>query len=90
MELPTFSTARNNSSSLTPRCRHRYFTWSTSLMSMRPRSGNVLYAKSLPAVREKEWAALVQIVAAGNQLALHALYERAHRPVFHFDVRSHG
>jgi hypothetical protein len=26
VELPTLSTARSNSSSLTSRCRHRYFT----------------------------------------------------------------
>ena len=28
------------------------------------------------------WAALVQSIAAGDQLALHALYDRAHNPVF--------
>jgi RNA polymerase sigma-70 factor (ECF subfamily) len=50
--------------------------------------GDVLYAdKSKPRVPESEWVALVQSVAAGNQAALHALYERAHRPVFTLIVR---
>jgi RNA polymerase sigma-70 factor (ECF subfamily) len=42
----------------------------------------VLYAKSQPPVPEQAWARLVQSIAAGDQLALHALYEMAHRPVF--------
>jgi RNA polymerase sigma-70 factor (ECF subfamily) len=49
--------------------------------------GDVLYAKSTPPVLEQDWAALVQLIAAGDQLALHALYERAHRPVFTLIVR---
>ncbi len=49
--------------------------------------GDVLYAKSKPVAPEQEWAALVQSVAAGDQLALHALYERAHRPVFTLIMR---
>src|SRR5437764_15029554 len=49
--------------------------------------GDVLYAKSEPPVPEQDWAALVQSVAAGDQLALHALYERAHRLVFTLIVR---
>ena len=36
---------------------------------------------------EGEWVALVQSIAAGDQAALHALYERAHRPVFTLIVR---
>lgn len=44
--------------------------------------GEVLYAKSRAVVPEQDWAELVQSIAAGDQLALHALYERAHRPVF--------
>jgi len=36
---------------------------------------------------EKEWVELVQLIAAGDQLALHALYERAHRPVFTLAMR---
>ena len=50
--------------------------------------GDVLYAqqgKSL--VLEQEWAALVRAVAAGDEVALHALYERAHRPVYTLIVR---
>ena len=44
--------------------------------------GDVLYAKSKAPVLEQEWVTLVQSIAAGDQLALHALYERAHGPVF--------
>src|SRR5688572_21529895 len=44
--------------------------------------GDVLYAKSNAPVLEQEWATLVQSIAAGDQLALHALYEMAHRMVF--------
>jgi RNA polymerase sigma-70 factor, ECF subfamily len=50
--------------------------------------GDLLYtdrAKTL--VSEKDWVALVQSVAAGNQLALHALYEQSHRIVFTLIVR---
>lgn len=50
--------------------------------------GDVLYAgKAQPPVSEAEWVALVLSIAAGNQAALHALYERAHRPVFTLIVR---
>jgi RNA polymerase sigma-70 factor, ECF subfamily len=50
--------------------------------------GDVLYAdKSKSPVLEQDWVALVQSIAAGDQLALHALYERAHRPVFTLIVR---
>src|SRR5437868_11107491 len=49
--------------------------------------GDVLYAKSKAPVPEQDWAALVHLVAAGDQLALHALYERAHRLVFTLIVR---
>ena len=50
--------------------------------------GDVLYAgKTKPPVSEAEWVALVQSIAAGNQAALHALYERAHRLVFTLIVR---
>jgi RNA polymerase sigma-70 factor, ECF subfamily len=44
--------------------------------------GDLLYAKSKAPVPEQDWAALVQSIAAGDELALHALYERAHRIVF--------
>lgn len=49
--------------------------------------GDVLYAGSKAPVPEQDWAVLVQSIAAGDQLALHALYERAHRPVFTLIVR---
>jgi len=50
--------------------------------------GEVLYANSSKVlVSEAEWVALVQSVAAGDQGALHALYERAHRLVFALTMR---
>jgi RNA polymerase sigma-70 factor (ECF subfamily) len=49
--------------------------------------GDVLYAKSKTLVLERDWLRLVQAVAAGDQAALHALYERAYRPVFTLIVR---
>jgi RNA polymerase sigma-70 factor, ECF subfamily len=49
--------------------------------------GDVLYAKSKAVVPEQDWAELVQSIAAGDQLALHALYERAHRIVFTLVMR---
>jgi RNA polymerase sigma-70 factor (ECF subfamily) len=44
--------------------------------------GDVLYAKAKAPVSEQEWVMLVQSIAAGDQVALHALYEMAHRIVF--------
>lgn len=53
--------------------------------------GDVLYgASSKTPVPEKEWAALVRSIAAGDQFALHALYERTHRMVFTLIVRITG
>lgn len=49
--------------------------------------GDVLYAKSTAVVPEQDWAKLVQAIARGDQLALHAIYERAHRPVFTLMLR---
>jgi RNA polymerase sigma-70 factor, ECF subfamily len=49
--------------------------------------GDVLYAKSKALVPEQEWVGLVQGIAAGDQLALHALYERTHRIVFTLIMR---
>jgi RNA polymerase sigma-70 factor (ECF subfamily) len=49
--------------------------------------GDVLYAKSKAPVPEQDWVTLVQSIAAGDQLALHALYERAHRVVFTLIMR---
>ena len=49
--------------------------------------GDVLYAKSKPPVPEQAWVTLVQSIAAGDQLALHTLYEMAHRMVFTLVMR---
>ena len=49
--------------------------------------GDVLYAKPQSPEPEQAWAALVASIAAGDQQALHALYERAHRPVFTLALR---
>jgi RNA polymerase sigma-70 factor, ECF subfamily len=49
--------------------------------------GDVLYAKTRALVPEQDWVVLVQSIAAGDQIALHALYERAHRPVFTLIMR---
>src|ERR1700751_221327 len=49
--------------------------------------GDVLYARSKAPVPEQDWAALVQSIAAGDQLALHALYDMAHRLVFTLIMR---
>src|SRR5918999_6214900 len=49
--------------------------------------GDVLYASGKSPVPEQDWAKLVQAIAAGDQLALHALYERAHRMVFTLAMR---
>lgn len=49
--------------------------------------GDVLYARPSAQPPEQDWARLVQQVAAGDQLALHALYERADRVVFTLVMR---
>jgi RNA polymerase sigma-70 factor, ECF subfamily len=49
--------------------------------------GDVLYAKSKAPVPEQEWVTPVQSIAAGDQLALHTLYERSHRLVFTLIMR---
>src|SRR6266851_214387 len=50
--------------------------------------GDVLYeSKAKVRVSEKDWVALVQSIAAGDQLALHSLYEQMHRIVFTLIVR---
>ena len=49
--------------------------------------GDVLYAKSKALVPEQDWVALVQSIAACDQVALHALYDRAHRIVFTLMMR---
>lgn len=48
----------------------------------------MLYAnKARPVLLEQEWAGLVRAIAARDQAALHALYHRAHRPVFTLIMR---
>jgi RNA polymerase sigma-70 factor (ECF subfamily) len=50
--------------------------------------GDVLYPDRTGAVvPEEEWVALVRAMATGDQLALHALYERSHRVVFTLIMR---
>jgi len=49
--------------------------------------GDVLYAKAKAPVPESVWATLVQSIAAGDQIALHTLYEMAHRMVFTLALR---
>jgi len=49
--------------------------------------GSLLYAKAQAPVTEQEWLMLVESIAAGDQLALHALYERSHRLVFTLIMR---
>ena len=53
--------------------------------------GDVLYSdRGKPVTPEREWVALVRAIATGEQLALHALYERTHRLVFTLVVRLTG
>jgi RNA polymerase sigma-70 factor (ECF subfamily) len=53
-----------------------------------PTLGDILYAhKPAVLVTERDWVGLVRSIAAGDQHALHALYERANRPVFTLAVR---
>jgi RNA polymerase sigma-70 factor (ECF subfamily) len=47
----------------------------------------VLYARSKALVLEQAWAKLVQLIAAGDQLALHELYQMAYRIVFTLTLR---
>ena len=50
--------------------------------------GAVLYPDPSKALEsERDWVALVRAVARGDQPALHALYERTHRPVFTLIMR---
>jgi RNA polymerase sigma-70 factor, ECF subfamily len=59
-----------------------------SVKQKRPATlGDVLYAKAKAPVPEQDWATLVQSIAACDELALHALYERAHRIVFTLMMR---
>lgn len=50
--------------------------------------GQLLYGDpSRTVVSEKDWVALVQRIAAGDEVAFHALYEQTHRIVFTLAVR---
>jgi hypothetical protein len=50
--------------------------------------GDLLYADDRKArVSEAEWVGLIRAIAAGDQQALHALYERSHRLVFTLTMR---
>lgn len=50
--------------------------------------GAVLYSQAGRATpAEREWVELLESISAGDQLALHALYERAHRVVFTLAMR---
>lgn len=50
--------------------------------------GDLLYAdKAKTRVPERDWVRLVESIAAGDQRALHALYERTHRIVFTLIIR---
>ena len=50
--------------------------------------GDVLYAgRAKVRVSEEDWVRLVESVAAGDQFALHTLYEQTHRIVFTLIVR---
>lgn len=50
--------------------------------------GAVLYPEPSKAREsERDWVALVRAVARGDQSALHALYDRTHRPVFTIIMR---
>lgn len=52
-----------------------------------PTLGDVLYAGGRASGDEQEWVSLVHAIAGGDQVALHALYERAHRIVFTLVLR---
>ena len=53
--------------------------------------GDVLYSNPRqPLILESEWLSCVRAMAAGDEAALHALYERAHRPVYTLIVRITG
>ena len=53
--------------------------------------GDVLYSgKQGHCDSEAEWVALVRAVAAGDERALHALYERTHRIVYTLSIRING
>ena len=53
--------------------------------------GDLLYAdRQRTRISEEEWIGLVRSIAAGDQAALRALYQRAHRIVFTLTMRISG
>lgn len=60
---------------------------STGIKNLPTTLGDVLYANTETRITEQEWVTLVESVAAGDQLALHALYQRSHRVVFTLIMR---
>jgi RNA polymerase sigma-70 factor, ECF subfamily len=52
--------------------------------------GDLLYADRSRTIPEDDWVQLVQAIAAGDQQALRALYERTHRLVFTLAIRMCG
>jgi ChrR Cupin-like domain len=52
--------------------------------------GDVLYANCSASVLEQDWVSLVQAIANGDELALYALYERAHLFVLSFAEQISG
>ena len=53
--------------------------------------GDVLYAdRPAAGASEQDWVGLVHAIAAGDQLALHALYDRSHRIVYTLALRITG
>src|SRR5256885_1676148 len=55
-----------------------------------PTLGDLLYADRSNTIPEDDWVRLVDLVAAGDQQALRALYERTHRIVFTLVMRICG
>ena len=49
--------------------------------------GDLLFAAREPAPAETEWVALVRSIAARDERAMHALYDRTHRVVFTLIMR---
>ena len=59
--------------------------------ALQPTLGDVLYARKPEVlVTERDWVDLVRSAGAGDQPALHALYEKASRPVFTLAMRITG
>ena len=47
----------------------------------------IYHGAETPPVSEKDWVGIVHAIAAGDQAALHALYQRSHRIVFTLIMR---